>query len=125
MNENIAALKKLNAQFIKNYVTQDTVSHNRIIHKDFVCIQNSGEIMGREEYMRDWAHSYGESGFTSFEYVDEHIRLFGTVALVRSKTIWSKVVEGKTLRGSSIYTDTYVKENGRWWCVQAQITPIK
>ncbi|MCI0708184.1 MAG: nuclear transport factor 2 family protein [Ignavibacteriae bacterium] len=124
-SNDMAALSKLNAQFIKNYVMQDTISHHEIIHRDFVCIQNSGEIMDRDEYMRDWATSYGTSGFTSFHYEDELIRIFGDVALVRSKTVWEKLVDGQTLRGSSIYTDTYIKEHGRWWCVQAQITPIK
>lgn len=118
-------LKQLNAQFIRNYITQDVASHNQIIHKDFVCIQNSGVIMGRDEYLADWAHDYSGSGFTEFAYSDEHIRIFGDFALVRSKTTWTREVNGKVLRGSSIYTDTYRKENGRWWCVQAQITPIQ
>ena len=124
-NEDIAALSELNARFIKNFVTQDTVSHNQIIHKDFVCIENSGEIVGRDAYMQDWAHSYGNGGFTSFEYTDEYIRLFGNMALVRSKTVWTKFADNKVKNGSSVYTDTYIKENGRWWCVQAQITSIK
>lgn len=123
--EDLKALSKINAQFIRNYVSQDTASHNQIIAEDFVCIQNSGEIMERDEYMKDWATSYGKSGFTSFEYSDEKIRLFGSTALVRSKTTYSKIVGGKTIRGSSIYTDTYIKKNGRWRCVQAQITPIQ
>jgi ketosteroid isomerase-like protein len=119
------ALKRLNAQFIRNYVAQDVASHDQIIHEDFVCIQNSGTIMGREEYLEDWGHDYSRSGFTGFEYSDEHIRIFGDMALIRSKTTWTRMVNGKVLRGSSIYTDTYRKENGRWRCVQAQITPIK
>ncbi len=119
------ALRELNAQFIRNYIAQDTASHSRIIHPDFVCIQNSGQIMGRDEYMEDWANDYGKSGFASFGYTDEHIRILGTVALVRSKSVWTRDVDGKKTSGSSIYTDTYIKENGAWLCVQAQITPIR
>jgi hypothetical protein len=46
------------------------------------------------------------------------------MALVKSRTNYTRT-KGETTKGSSVYTDTYIKENGRWWCVQAQITPIK
>lgn len=118
-------LSTLNAQFIRNYIAQDTVAHNEIIHEDFTCIENSGAIVGRNEYMQDWATSYKSSGFTSFKMEDEFIRLFDDMALVRAKTSWTRKVKGVISSGVSVYTDTYKKENGRWWCVQAQITPIK
>ena len=117
-------LSILNAQFISNFISGNTTSHNEIIHKDFVCIENSGEIIGRDEYLKAWAVAYAEGHFTSFSYTDEYIRLFGPVALVRSKTVYAKIVNGKTVKGNTAYTDTYIKENGRWWCVQAQITPV-
>ena len=120
----IDALSKLNAQFIKNFVAQDTAAHNQIIHKDFVCIEGNGQIVPRSQYMKDWAHDYQNGAFTSFTYSDEFIRIFGNVALVRSKTVYTRVKNGVTSSGNSIYTDTYFKENGRWWCIQAQITPV-
>ncbi|GHN00634.1 hypothetical protein WSM22_21230 [Cytophagales bacterium WSM2-2] len=119
-----AALSKLNAQFIKNFVTQDTVAHNQIIHKDFACIENNGQVVHRKQYMKDWARDYSSGGFTSFSYTDEFIRIFDDIALVRSKTVYTRVKNGTVINGNSVYTDTYRKENGRWWCVQAQITPV-
>ncbi len=124
MKDDIDSLSQLNARFIKNFITQDTISHNQIIHKDFICIQGSGQIIERDEYMRGWAQSYQKGGYTSFGYADENIRVFGSMALVRSRTIYTKVVDGKTITGGSVYIDTYIKENGRWWCVQAQITRV-
>ena len=47
------------------------------------------------------------------------------MALVRSKTFYTKTVDGKQITGHSVYTDTYIKEDGKWLCVQAQITPEK
>jgi hypothetical protein len=121
----LAELSRLNKQFIENFIHQDTVRHNTIIHPDFVCIQGDGSIESREEYMKHWASGYSKSGYTSFSYTDELIRIFGNAALVRSKTVYTKMVDGKTIQGNSIYTDTYVKEGGVWKCVQAQITPVK
>ncbi len=120
-----ATLSKLNEKFIKNFVTQDTISHNQIVHKDFVCIESSGAIVGRKEYMKDWATGYKDSGYTSFSMTDEFIRIFGGMALIRSRTMYTKIKDGTTVSGGTIYTDTYVKENGQWQCVQAQITPLR
>ncbi len=34
------------------------------------------------------------------------------------------MVDGIEAMGMTMYTDTYVHENGAWKCVQAQITPV-
>ena len=124
-NPDLSALRKLNAQFIKNFINSDTVEHYKIIHPDFVCIASSGAVINRVDYMKGWATGYQDAGYTSFGYTEEYIRIFGNMALVRSKTPYTKVVDGKTISAASIYTDTYIKENGRWRCVQAQITAVK
>lgn len=118
-------LYELNIDFIKNFTTMDTVAHNEIIHKDFVCVNGDGSITTRSEYMKSWATGYMSSRYTSFSITDENIRIFGNMALVRSRTVYTKIDNGETVQGSSVYTDTYIKENERWWCVQAHITPVK
>jgi hypothetical protein len=123
-SKDLAELSKLNAQFIRNFINEDTVSHGKIIHPDFVCIQGSGVIVARQDYLNDWATGYRTSGYKTFDYSEEFIRIFGDMALIRSKTTYTKETDGKMAKGYTIYTDTYVKENGKWRCVQAQITPI-
>lgn len=123
--DDLETLSTLNAQFIRNFINQDTAAHNKIIHRDFVCIQGNGSVVGRDEYIKGWASGYSHSGYKSFAFTDELIRIFGNLALVRSRTPYTKEVDGKIVSGSSVYTDTYIKENGRWWCIQAQITPVK
>lgn len=124
-SSDLEQLKALNKQFITNFLNDDTVGHNKIVHKDFVCIESSGKVVPRNEYMKAWATDFKNSGYTSFTYKDEHIRIFGNMALVRAVTPYTKLENGKTTNGATIYTDTYIKENGRWWCVQAHLTPIK
>jgi ketosteroid isomerase-like protein len=125
LNDDYSALSRLNAQFIRNFISGDAKAHEEIIHPDFVCIENDGSIVNRNDYLEAWADDYRKSALTSFSYTDEAIRIFGSTALVRSKTVYTKDVDGKAVSGNSVYTDTYVKENGRWQCVQAQITPVK
>lgn len=118
----LESLKKLNATFIHNFVTNDTASHNRIIHRDFVCISSTGNITSRKEYLDGWAHGFDPKVYKYWDYRDETIRIFGNTALVRSVNKFTTVKDGKETTGMTVYTDTYIKENGTWKCIQAQIT---
>lgn len=85
----------------------------------------AGKIVDRDTYMKNWAQGYNPEIDKSFEYKNEVIRIFGNMALVRSNTYYTWLENGKLMNGKTVYTDTYIKENGRWWCVQAQITELK
>jgi ketosteroid isomerase-like protein len=69
-----------------------------------------------------WAHGF--DGFKYWDYRDENIQLFGDLALVHSRNKYIVEREGKEITGMSMYTDVYIKENGEWKCVQAQITKL-
>jgi hypothetical protein len=118
----MSALKRLNATFIHNFVTNDTAAHNRIIHKDFVCITSEGQYIDRKKYLDNWAHGF--DGFKYWDYRNEDIRIFGNTALVRSQNKYTVVRDGNEMTGTSMYTDIYIKENGQWKCIQAQITKV-
>ena len=120
-----ARLSAFNKQFIRNFLQQDVVAHNQLIHPDFVCIESDGKVVNREVYLKNWASDYDRSGYNSFDYTDEFIRIFHDMALVRARTVYTKRVDGKVVKGSTMYTETYVKEDGQWRCVQAQLTPVK
>jgi hypothetical protein len=118
-------LSALNAQFIQNYLNNDTVAHNKIVHKDFVCITSSGTVLDRRTYMMGWAQGYNKDVTPSFVMKDEYIRIFGDIALVRAVTKFTVIRDGKKEVGKTMYTDTYIKDNGRWQCIQAQLTGVK
>ncbi len=118
----MAALKKLNAKFIHNFVTNDTAAHNLIIHKDFICISSEGQSIDRQTYLNNWAHGF--DGYTYWDYRNEDIKIFGNTALVHSQNKYVVIREGKEISGMSMYTDTYIKEKGQWKCIQAQLSKV-
>src|SRR5436190_13865285 len=79
----MAQLKKLNAKFIHNFVTNDVEAHSRIIHRDFIRISSEGEFTGRKKYLEDWAHGFGDIKY--WDYRNEDIKIFGNTALVHSQ----------------------------------------
>lgn len=121
-NDDLTKLKSLNAKFIHNFVTNDTVSHSKIIHSGFVCITSDGGTIGRKEYMNNWLHGF--DGYVYWDYRKEDIAIFGCAALVHSQNKFVVARDGKEIAGMSMYTDTYIKENGEWKCVQAQLSKV-
>jgi len=122
ITDDLSKLKELNARFINNFVTNDTAAHSKIIHKNFVCITSDGRYLNRRDYLAGWAHGF--DGFKYWDYRNENIKLFGNTALVHSQNKYIVEREGKEITGMSMYTDVYIKENGEWKCVQAQITKV-
>lgn len=120
----LAMLQKLNARFIHNFVTNDTASHSQIIHPDFLLITSKGGKVNRKDYLLAWAHGFNATSYYYWDYRDEQISIFGNVALVRSVTTYMKKMDGKEVPVMTRYTDTYIKENGKWTCVQAHLTPV-
>jgi Domain of unknown function (DUF4440) len=118
-------LSKLNKQFFQNFLNNDTVTHNKIVYKDFTLIAGNGKTVNRNDYMKAWSQGYKPENFKSFIQQNEFIRLFGNTALVICETKCSWMENGKEVFLTTVYTDTYLKIDGRWWCVQAQLTSKK
>jgi len=124
MEDEVAQLKLINARFIHNFVTNDVASHEKIIHPQFVHISSSGRWIDRVQYLDDWKTGFDPNVIVYWDYRNEKITVIGTTALVRSVNKYTIVNDGKEITAMSQYTDTYVKENGMWRCIQAQITNV-
>lgn len=120
----LQALRALNARFIHNFVTNDVASHDAMLHPRFVCIGSQGARRERAEYLRAWAHGFDAATLPHWDTRDERIDLFGDVALVRATNKHVHLVDGAEVVGMTAYTDTYLREGGRWLCIQAQLTPV-
>lgn len=123
-NDALSQLRRMNERFIHNFVTNDAASHNQITHPDFVCITEEGEREPKHKYISRWSHGFDPEVIVYWDYRDEDIKVFGDVALVRSTNKHVIVKDGRETTGMTAYTDTYLKESGRWKCVQAQLTPV-
>ena len=78
----------------------------------------------RATYLEGWATGFDPEVIVYWDVRDELITVVGNVALVRSTNKETVRQGGEEVTSMSTYTDTYVFEDGRWLCVQAQITPV-
>jgi hypothetical protein len=117
-------LRALNARFIHNFVTNDVPSHDAITHERFLCIGTDGSRQVRSAYLQAWAHGFDPNLIPYWDTRDERIDVFGDVALVRATNKWVRAEAKQAITGMTTYTDTYLREGGRWLCIQAQLTAV-
>jgi ketosteroid isomerase-like protein len=117
-------LRALNARFIHNYITNDVPSHDAILHPEFICITPTGARVSRADYLEAWATGFDAERFPYYDYRDEKIDVFGDTALVRSTNKRVTAQDAGESVSMTMYTDIYVRRDGAWKCIQAQITPV-
>jgi hypothetical protein len=125
--EDRVELVRVNNKFIQNWITVDSASHSKIIHSDFIGILSNGQFIGRKEYLKEWVNSfaYNPTVLKDFTHGLIELRIFGNYALVVGYTKYQvKNSSGTWIKKITPYTDTYVKTNGKWLCVQVQLTPL-
>lgn len=120
----INELRALNARFIHNFITNDVASHDAILHKDFINIWPNGQRWDRASYLTYWATAFDPDVIVYWDVRDELITVIGDVALVRSTNKAIRRRDGQEVTGMTTYTDTYLREHGKWTCIQAQIGPV-
>jgi ketosteroid isomerase-like protein len=120
-----AELRALNARFIHNFITNDVAGHDAILHRDFISISPAGARVSRADYLAAWATGFDAGRIPYYDYRDEKIDVFGDTALLRSTNRSVRLKDGIETVGMTMYTDTYVREDGAWKCIQAQITPVQ
>ncbi len=120
MNE----LKALNARFIHNFVTNDVKSHDALLHSGFISMTSRGARVSRQDYLKAWATGFDPEVYLYWDYRDELITVFDNVALMRATNKATVLRNGVQTTGMTTYTDTYLRENGEWKCIQAQITAV-
>lgn len=110
------ALLQLNREYVDAYVTADVDWFGKYLGDDFVCIDSDGSILNKEEFLSDAATG---PDVIDYKIHDVDVRVYGDVALVRAAGIW---IRENGSMGMSRYTDVYLKQNGEWKVVSAQMT---
>jgi len=111
-------IRKLNRDYVDSFLRSDVKRYDELLADDFICTCPDGSLVDKPAFLKSAAEP---SGMEYFGLEDVNIRIFGDVALVHARTPYTRK-DG--VSGAARYTDIYVKRNGRWQVVSAQITRI-
>jgi ketosteroid isomerase-like protein len=109
-------LARLNQEYVNAFMNADVDWYRDHLADEFVVIESDGTVLNKEQFLRNTIKGPDVADYKLHE-VD--IRIYGNVALVRATGVWTRE-DGKM--GMSRYTDVYVRQNGSWKTVSAQIT---
>jgi hypothetical protein len=112
----LAEIRALNDQYITAAITGDVEWYRKILADEFVCIDSDGSVLDKPAFLRQTAEP---PELAEYKLTDVEIRFYGEVALVRCTGHW---LSHAGRPGISRYVDIYVKQNGEWRVVSAQIT---
>ena len=116
MQEDVAALRQLNADYVRSVQEADVAWFRDHLTADFLNSNPDGMLVDRDGFLEQIARPVTISGLRP---EDVRIRMFGDVALIHARTVYRKP-DGQP--GAGRYTDTWQRQGTRWLCVAAHVT---
>ncbi len=107
-------IKSSEAAWAESVSTNDTSVLERILASDFVWVLD-GQVWNRGRAIADAKAGPGDFLSDHLEYA--HVRFFGNTAVVQGAETWTRKGARK---GHFVWTDTWVRRNGRWQIVAAE-----
>jgi hypothetical protein len=106
----------------KSVATGDPSAVKRILAKDFIGVHPSGRHYRKAEMVEGTPKA--PEIFASNAVNDVIVRFYGDMAVAQGNETWRKK-SGET--GRFVWTDTWLKRNGRWQIVAAEdlIAPVE
>lgn len=96
---------------------------DRILAAEFTLATGrpGAEVRSREEYLDVTRDRYVVN---SFEFDSIEPRVYGHVAVVRSRYRQEGRLDGEDRSGAYLFTDVWVRRAGRWQLVTRHLTPL-
>jgi ketosteroid isomerase-like protein len=102
-------------QWAASVASGDTTVIQRILANDFVGVDPKGRHYDKSEMISDTQNA--PKYFTSNHINEVKVRFYGGTAIAQGNESWQRHDGG---RGRFVWTDTWIRRNGRWQIVAAE-----
>jgi hypothetical protein len=108
---------QLERDWTQSFVTMDVATNERIVAEDFLGTEPDGKRSKKADMLAEV--KTGDALVSNHLNEDDlTIRFYGETAVVNGSESWKRKSDGKT--GRWIWTDVFVKRNGKWQVVASQ-----
>lgn len=111
-------IRELNAGYVRAFLTSDADWYDRHLTPDFQCILTTGAVVDRATFLENARKAHT---VTSYDLSEVTVRQHGDVALISALGTWKRK-DGTT--GRTRYIDVWVRKDGAWKAVSAQLTAL-
>ena len=116
-------LKKVEEEWANAYMRHDAAPLERILADEFITVGSNGQSHGKTQDIEEL-----KSDSATYEYstpYDLDIRVYGDMAVVVGRTKERGHYDsGRQFTNEYRWTDIFVKRQGRWRCIAAQVASI-
>lgn len=117
-----SVLRALNANYVNAFRESDVAWYDAHLAPDYNVVYGDGSFHDRAGALADFAKPVFAEQLEAFPVDNVRIRRFGDIALVSAENAYVRK-DGR--KGENRYTDIWLKQDGRWRCIQAHITVHK
>lgn len=111
-------IRELNAGYVRAFLNSDAEWYDRHLTPDFMCVLTSGVVVDRPTFLENAKKVHTT---ISYDLSEVKIRIHGDVALVSALGTWERKDGTK---GRTRYVDVWVRKDGVWKAVSAQLTAV-
>lgn len=114
-----ATLLELNTGYVNAFLNADAAWYDQHLTDDFICVRGDGSVLDKPAFL---AGTTPEAAAEEYTLADVAVRIHGQAAYVTALGTWRRKDGSK---GQTRYIDSYVKTDGGWRVVSAQLTWVK
>jgi len=115
----VEQIRDLNAGYVRAFMNSDADWYDRHLTADFVCILTTGATVDRATFVENARKPHTT---VTYDLSEVTIRVHGDAALVSALGTWTRK-DGTT--GRTRYVDVWVRKDGSWKAVSAQLTSAR
>lgn len=119
----VAALEKLNAEWLSAYKSHDGAVLERILTDDFEAIYPGGRILTKADLVK--AATNPTRKIETIVWEDLKILVFGDVAVVRGRGRMSGATAEGPFSSGNDYADVYIRRTGGWRAISAHVVKVE
>ena len=110
-------IKESERQWAESVATGDTTVVERILADDLVGVDPDGSFYDKAKMVAGTREA--PKVFLSNHLNEVNVRFYGDAAVAQGSESWVRRT-GSPLRGRFVWTDTWIRRNGRWQIVAAE-----
>jgi hypothetical protein len=109
-------LRDIQQQLARAWVERDRAIIERVLAPEWSVTQANGSILSRANVLRN-AFETEALRVTSMAVDDVTVRIFGTTAVVRGRTVATGIDKSLAINVRLRFTDVFLKRNGEWQAI--------
>jgi ketosteroid isomerase-like protein len=110
-------IKECERQWAESVASGDASQVKQFLAEDFLGVAPDGSLYDKAKAISETAE--GPKEFVSNHLNDVKVRFYGDAAVAQGNESWVRRT-GSPLRGRFVWTDTWIKRNGKWQIVAAE-----